>query len=143
MCHNRKKKSGFTLVELMIVVVIIGILASIAIPKFGAVVARSKLSELKQGLWYIVQLEEAHYFANNQYEAFDFTDTQCVPLGYKQPDGSNFIYSFDVGDETAYGKENGVAHDINYDGDGDDGLSVSITRVQGVMSGSAGSDFTW
>ena len=114
MSHRIHRQKGFTLVELMIVVVIIGILASIAIPKFGAVVARSKLSELKQGLWYIVRLEEAYYFANNQYEGFDFTDTQCVPLGYKQPVG-NFIYSFDVGDETAYGKEKGVAHDINYD----------------------------
>jgi len=142
MIPGMSRQKGFTLVELMIVVVIIGILASIAIPKFGAVVARAKLSELKQGLWHIVRLEEAYYYAHNQYEAFDFTDTQCVPIGFSQPDG-HFIYSFDTADNTAYGKENGVANDINFDGDGDDGLSVSITRVEGVISGSSGSDFTW
>jgi len=45
-----KAAKGFTLIELMIVVAIIGILAAIAIPKFADLVTKSKESSVKGSL---------------------------------------------------------------------------------------------
>ncbi len=54
--HNRK---GFTLIELMIVVVIIGILAALAIPRFMQATTKSKQSEAKQILKQVYTMERA------------------------------------------------------------------------------------
>lgn len=54
-------KAGFTLVELMIVVVILGILAAVAIPAFTRYIKRSKTSEATGNLSKIYQGELTYY----------------------------------------------------------------------------------
>jgi type IV pilus assembly protein PilA len=59
----RKKlnKKGFTLIELMIVIAIIGILAAIAIPQFAAYRAKSYNSASQSDLRNVLTVLEAYY----------------------------------------------------------------------------------
>lgn len=64
----RKRMEGFTLIELMIVVAIIGILAAIAIPNFLNYQCKAKQSEAKTLLGNIATAEEAYFTEYDTYK---------------------------------------------------------------------------
>jgi len=66
-----KNEKGFTLIELMIVVAIIGILAAVAIPNFLRYQAKSKQSEARVILSGIYTSETAYFAEQNSYGAYD------------------------------------------------------------------------
>ncbi len=63
----RKLQKGFTLIELMIVVAIIGILAAIAIPNFVRFQAKSKQSEAKANLKAIFVAKKSNFAENDTF----------------------------------------------------------------------------
>jgi type IV pilus assembly protein PilA len=75
---KRKNTKGFTLIELMIVVAIIGILAAIAIPNFLKFQAKSKQSEAKTNLKGIYTAETGYFGENNRYDNFGAVNWEPV-----------------------------------------------------------------
>ncbi|GBC60376.1 prepilin-type cleavage/methylation domain-contai ning protein [Desulfonema ishimotonii] len=67
MLNKLRNTKGFTLIELMIVVAIIGILAAIAIPNFLNYQCKSKQSEAKQALGTISKNLEAYLSEHDVY----------------------------------------------------------------------------
>jgi len=70
MLSTLRSKKGFTLIELMIVVAIIGILAAIAIPNFLKFQAKSKTSEAKTNLGAIFVGQTSFFGEANAYGSF-------------------------------------------------------------------------
>ncbi|MFC1889974.1 type IV pilin protein [Thermodesulfobacteriota bacterium] len=83
----RNRNKGFTLIELMIVVAIIGILAAIAIPNFLNMRKKSMSSEAKSNLGDLRTMEEAYHVEYGVYAA------ATASLDYSQPDGARYTYS--------------------------------------------------
>jgi type IV pilus assembly protein PilE len=62
-----RRQSGFTLVELMIVILIVAILAAIAIPAYQQQIRKGRRTDAKTALLDLAGREERYYAASNQY----------------------------------------------------------------------------
>jgi prepilin-type N-terminal cleavage/methylation domain-containing protein len=100
---NTGAPNGFTLIELMIVVVIIGILAALAIPRFMTASTRAKQSEAKLILKQIYTEERAYRQLYNRYfipaGAASAADPMAfMPLKVEMMDASRYSFTITTGD---------------------------------------------
>jgi prepilin-type N-terminal cleavage/methylation domain-containing protein len=96
---------GFTLVELLLVIVILGILGSIAVPMFIGQRTRAMHSEAKANLEALRLLEEQYYAENGEYAPDDKTTSgtiigianiQAYLPGFKPGDDSNLNFDYKI-----------------------------------------------
>ncbi|SHL10703.1 type IV pilin protein [Fibrobacter sp. UWEL] len=81
------KKQGFTLIELMVVIVIMGILAAVAVPKLFGMIAKSKASEIGTAAGTYVKLQDAYVAEAGTYIG------NWNMIGYTMPKSNNFSYT--------------------------------------------------
>ena len=88
------KKQGFTLIELMVVIVIMGILAAVAVPKLFGMIAKSKASEVPTAAGTWINLQDAYITEANT--PGDWNQVGYTGPGKRQDSGSyesdNFAY---------------------------------------------------
>ena len=76
---------GFTLIEVLVAVAILGILAAVAIPAYTDYVRRGHRAEGRQALAEAIQAQERFYAANNRYSAF----STGTPNGFATTSGED------------------------------------------------------
>lgn len=92
----KNRHRGFSLMELLVVVCIIGILAGIAIPQYGDMVARGRRALAKSVLQEQAQFMERYYTQNGRYTS-DAAGTTMVTLNPSAEATDFYTFSFDTG----------------------------------------------
>ena len=86
----KRRGGGFTLIELMVALVIVGILAAIAIPNYSRYVIRGNRADAQQFMLTIANTEERYLLDNRGYAS------DIATLGLSMPSRLNGLYSTPV-----------------------------------------------
>ena len=78
----RRHAKGFTLIELMIVVVIIGVLSALAIPRFFRAATKSKQSEAREVLKQVYTMQRAYFVEHETYTLNGVTASAAAPTAF-------------------------------------------------------------
>lgn len=111
-----RRVRAFSLPELLVVIVIIGILVLIALPNLMPLIARAKSVEAQQQLIFLHSLEKSHFYTYSKYSS------SLEELGFEQQtlttDGGNANYIIEVIEASESGFKATATSVVDFDQDG-------------------------
>jgi prepilin-type N-terminal cleavage/methylation domain-containing protein len=92
--YRIRRRPGFTLIEMLIVVVVIGILAAIGVARFKDTKGKGYAAGLKSDLKNLTSLQESYFYFNNSYApslgALNFRSTTGVQITIAEASGAGW-----------------------------------------------------
>lgn len=112
----RKQLRAFSLPELLVVLVIIGILVLIALPNLMPLIFRAKATEAQQQLTYLHTLQKSNFYTYSRYSE------SLEELGFEQSklvtDGGQANYYIEIIEASEYSFRARATAVVDFDGDG-------------------------
>lgn len=132
MITNIKKSSaGFSLIEIAIAIVIIGILTAVGYPMYRSHILKSRRADAKSALAQLAQLQENYYVDHQSRYAITFTDPDLKSLNeFKEVTDNTLVSSEGYYQITLSGDDNQftlTATPTEGGGQRDDGSCIELT----------------
>lgn len=113
---GKNRVRAFSLPELLVVLVIIGILVLVALPNLMPLISRAKTVEAQQQLAYLHSLEKSYFYTYSKYSS------SLDEIGFEQStlvsDGGQANYVIEIVEATEHGFRATATSITDFDGDG-------------------------